>query len=100
MNARQLKNLLTDGIDLEDLILARADLKALDEGYKETGLDTPEWVMDKLGLVSTEIVNRNRAELARALKNAKARRAALATMDEKRKALDDLITSLDQKLSG
>lgn len=98
MNAKQLQNLMADEIAIEDLILAKAALGVLDAGYQELGIETPEWVTDKLILVSNEVVNRNRAELQRRLKAAQARRASLATVDEKRKALDDEIAALKQKL--
>lgn len=98
MNARQLQNLLTDDVALEDLILAKVDLRNLDAGCQEAGVETPEWVVDKLSLVTSEITNRNRVELQRQLKTAKARRSALATMDEKRKAMDATIAGLEAKL--
>lgn len=43
--------------------------------------------------------NRNRAELQRMLRTAKARRAGLTTMEEKRGALDAEIAALEQKLA-
>lgn len=97
MTANQLKNLLAEDIVIEDLILAKGNLTVLDAGFQELGIETPEWVTDKLNLVSAEIINRNRAELQRRLKAAKARRAALATVDEKRNALDAEIAALEQK---
>lgn len=98
MNAKQLQNLFIDEIAIEDLILAKGQLASLDAGFQDLGVATPEWVSDKLTQVSAEIVNRNRAELQRQLKSAKARRAALATVDEKRASLDAEIAALEQKL--
>ena len=97
MKTNYLQNLLVDGISVEDLILAKAALTTLDAGFQELGIETPEWITDKLNLVSAEIISRNRAELQRRLKAAKARRAGLATVDEKRRALDDEIAALEQK---
>jgi hypothetical protein len=98
LTAKQLQSLLTDEVQIEDLILAKSALATLDGGYQELGLDTPEWVSDKLTVVSQEIVNRNRAELQRRLKGAEARRAGLATAEEKRGRLDAEIAALKQKL--
>jgi hypothetical protein len=98
MNAQQLLSLLVDDISIEDLILAKGDLKVLDAGFQELGIDTPEWVTDKLSLVSAEVVSRNKAELMRRLKAARARRMALATPDEKRSKLEQEIAALEQKL--
>lgn len=98
MNAKMLQNLLADEISIDDLILAKAGLDALDAGYQDLGVETPEWVVDKATQVSQEIVNRNRAELQRRLKAAQARRAGLATPEEKRGQLDAEIAALQQKL--
>lgn len=101
MKVRELKNLLTDEtVDIGDLILAQADLQTLDKGFQEAKIDTPEWVIDKLGEVNRAIVDINRAEFQRKLRAAKARRAALATPDEKRKVLDEEIAQLEKKLSA
>lgn len=100
MNSNQLRQFLVDGVSIEDLVLAKADLKTLDAGYQELGIDTPEWITDKLAVVSSEIINRNRAELMRRLKAAKARRVGLASVEEKRKGLDDEIEALEKQLKG
>lgn len=99
MNASQLKQFLVDDIAIEDLILARGDLAKLDAGYQELNIETPEWVTDKLALVNKEIIDRNRGELQRRLKAAKARRAGLATAEEKRAGLDAEIAALEQSLA-
>jgi hypothetical protein len=98
MSAKQLQSLLIDDVTVDDLILARANLTSLSQGYQEIGVDTPEWVSDKLILVTEEITKRNRTELQRQLKQAKTRRSALATADEKRQALDAMISELEKKL--
>jgi len=83
---------------IEDLILARNQLKIIDEGYQELGFQPPEWIAEKQLQVSQEINLRTKAELLRRLKTARARRSALATMDEKRKNLDTEIAELEKKL--
>jgi hypothetical protein len=99
MNAKQLQAFLVDDVSIEDLILAKSDLASLDAGYQELGIPSPEWVTDKLGIVSAEIVSRNRAELSRRLKVAKARRTALASVNEKRASVDAEIAALEQQLA-
>lgn len=98
MNAKQLQGFLVDDICMEDLILAKSALRSLDNGVQEAGIETPEWVTDKMALVTAEITNRNRVELQKRLKAVKARRSALATMDEKRSRLESEISDLEKKL--
>lgn len=88
-----------DGASLDELILMKAILKMVDQGYAEEGVETPERVLDKLNTVSTEITVRNKAELQRQLKEAKIRRGALATLSEQRSALDQKIANLEKKLA-
>lgn len=83
---------------VEDLILAQQQMRTIDAGYQEIGLPTPEWVVDKLTEIGREITHRKEAELRYRLKTAKARRAGLATPDEKRKALDQEIEDLEKRL--
>lgn len=100
MTAGKLQQLLTDSVSIDNLILAKAALTNLAAGYQELGVETPEWVVDKFNQVSRELVERNRAELERRLRSAKARRAGLATAEEKRKGLDDEIAQLEAKLTA
>ena len=83
---------------VEELILAKAQLKTIDEGYQELQLPTPDWVTDKLMETSQEISMRVKAELQRKLREMKARRSALRTADEKRKDLDTGIEELEKLL--
>ncbi len=83
---------------VEELMLAQQQLKTIDAGYQELGIETPEWVVDKMTEVGHEITMRGKGELARKLRAAKARRSALRTADEKRKDLDGEIEELEQKL--
>jgi hypothetical protein len=89
---------VVESFQVEELMLAREQFKLIDSGYQELKLPTPEWIMDKLGEINREITLRVRADLERQLKNAKARRAALATADEKRQLLDAQITALEETL--
>ena len=88
-----------DEVDtVEELLLGRAQLKTIDDGYQDLKLDSPEWVVEKLSAVDAEINLRVKGELMRRLKMARARRSALRTADEKRKALDDEIKELESKV--
>lgn len=100
MWARDLRNFLVDNYDVEDLLMVSNDLKAIDQGYQDLGLETPEWVTDKLGEVAREVTIRIRSDLQRQLRAAKARREALATRDEKREKLDAQIAALEKQVSG
>ena len=84
---------------VEILLLAKNQLKVIDNGYEELGLETPEWISEKQLEVTQEITFRVKAELQRRLKTSRARRAALATTDEKRERLDQEITELEKKLA-
>ena len=87
-----------DTTEIEDLMVIKNQLAVIDTEYQNLTLDTPEWVTDKLGEVSREINNRVTAELTLKLKQAKSRRSALKTADEKRKDLDVEIAALEGKL--
>jgi hypothetical protein len=84
---------------VEMLLLAKNQLKVIDEGYQELGLQTPEWVSQKQLDVAQEITSRVRAELTRQLKTYKARRAAEAPKEERLAFLDTKITELEKKLT-
>lgn len=83
---------------VEELILAKAQLVTVDQGYQEMHLETPEWIIDKLNEVDSEIKSRVKSELIKRLRTAKARRAALKTADEKRRDLDAEIAELEKQV--
>jgi hypothetical protein len=97
--SRWLKGILVPDVHIDDLLLAQADLRSLDAGYQQNGVETPEWIIDKLDAVAVEINSRNRAEIQRRLKAAKSRRAAIATVSEQRKKLEDQIKDLESRLA-
>ena len=98
MGLRIMVNLEVDGAEVEDLYLARGVLKMVDQGFQDDGIETPEHIVDKLNAINAEITNRNRAELQRRLKAAKARREGFRTREEKASKLDEEITDLEKKL--
>jgi hypothetical protein len=83
---------------IEDLILAQAQLRTMDIGFQELQLETPEWITAKLSEVGHEINMRIKGELLRRLRQAKARRSALRTADEKRGDLDREIAELEARV--
>ncbi len=83
---------------VEMLMLARNQLKIIDEGYQGLELETPEWIAEKQLAVAQEITSRVRADLMRQLKMAKARRSAEAPKEEKLAKLDAKIDMLEKML--
>jgi hypothetical protein len=94
----RLEIMVVEDTGTEELFLARKDLRTIDEGYQELNVDAPEWIYDRISEIDFEINTRVRSELQRRLKKAKARRAALATADEKRMILDEEIKQLEGKI--
>lgn len=83
---------------VEMLMLARNQLKIIDEGYQGLELETPEWIAEKQLAVAQEITSRVRADLMRQLKMAKVRRSAEAPKEEKLAKLDAKIDMLEKML--
>lgn len=84
---------------LDELVLASVEVKTIVAGYEVFGLQVPDRVSGIAKDISREVVERVRVEKERVLKTKKARRAALATPDEKRSALDDEIAALEKELA-
>lgn len=98
MGIRIAIELNTEGADLTDLILTRAVLRQIDQGFQEEEIETPEIITDKLSEISAEITNRNRADLMKRLRLAKQRRESFSSREEKAKKLDEDIAKLEGKL--
>ena len=88
----------TEAADINDLYLARGVLRMIDQGYQEEQIESPEYIVDKLNLISTEIRSRNKAELQKRLKLAKNRMETLQTRDERKSKLETEIAKLEEKL--
>jgi len=88
----------TEAADINDLYLARGVLRMIDQGYQEEQIESPEYIVDKLNLISTEIRSRNKAELQKRLKLAKNRMETLQTRDERKSKLEAEIAKLEEKL--
>jgi len=83
---------------VEELILAREQLRTIDNGFQDLKLNTPEWVLNKLSEIDTEINVRVKGALQQRLRMAEARRSALRTRDEKRAELDAEIKDIKERL--
>lgn len=94
-----IQNTDIEPLEIEELILAKAQLKTIDDEYQSMKLDPPEWVLERLHDVSHEISQRVQSQLKARLRNAKARREALRTNVEKRKDLDAEIKELEGQLA-
>jgi hypothetical protein len=84
---------------IPELLLVQAQLRTIDFGHQELKIATPEWVIDQMMSISREINRRIEGDLKRRLKNARARREAVSTPDERRTKLDAEIVELEAKLS-
>lgn len=89
-----------DGLGVDEAVSLYAFGKTLGQTYSEFGLEAPEWVGEQLEVLSREIKDRQRDALIRDLKNAKAQREGLATVDEKRAKLDARIARLEAAIGG
>lgn len=85
-------------LEIPELYLQRGFLQSIDKGYQDDGLDTPDYIIDRLNAVNFEITNRNRAELERQLKAAEARLQGLKSREEKATELKDTVAKLKEKL--
>lgn len=94
-----IRAIVAEDTQLEDLMIVKANLMTVDAGYQELKLASPEWVTDKLGEVSREILTRVRAALEARLKAAKARDAALKPKGELRRDIQDEIKELESQLA-
>ena len=93
-----LKTLTVAKYNLEELISLRAEARAMVQEYEAQTLQVPEWLKNAATTLDSEIKLRARDEKLRRLNEVKARRAALATPEEKRAGLDSEIAALEESL--
>lgn len=93
-----LKTLTVAKYALEELVELRMEARALVQEFEAQTLQVPSWLTNATQILDAEIKVRARDEKVRRLTEAKARRAALATPEEKRTALDAEIAALEQSL--
>jgi ABC-type phosphate transport system auxiliary subunit len=91
-------NVDVDTADMDELILNQAMLRLVNQGYEEAGIETPEYILDRLAAISREITERNRAELQKRLRTLKLKREGLKTREEKAKDMEAEIAELESKL--
>lgn len=83
-NLTDLKNYDAERLQLEDLIHLDATAKVTLASYADNGVDVPEWLSNTANRLKVDIRQRNRNVLEKRLSEVRARRAALATTEEKR----------------
>lgn len=96
----ELKNFTASRMDLEELVDLSAKARTLEAEFGTLGVELPEWVGVQIKSLRREIKSRNAESLAAKLTSLKARRAAIATPDEKRTKLDAEIAELEAKQVG
>lgn len=94
----RLKNLAVAKYGIEELIELRSDARRLHDEYTSQKLDHPEWLNNSIVMLDSEIKSKVRDERMRRLSDAKARRAQLQTVDEKRSTLDQQIAELEEAI--
>ena len=91
----KLRIMIVEDTNVEELMLSRAELLDIEMGYEHFGIDSPEWVTDKLMQVNSEIETKLKAQKLRKLKNLKAIRETLKTKTERRDETDAAIAELE-----
>ena len=91
----RLKNFNAEQNGLEELMYLLAVANTLRTTYEATQVESPEWLDRSIKSVRRAIKDRTADDAARRLAELKARRAALLTPDEKRRALDEEIAKLE-----
>lgn len=86
------------GAEVDELIELSAMARMYRAEYDLVGAEAPEWLDTAQRAILKEIKSRLGESLENRLREAKARRTALLTVDEKRNALDREIEALESKL--
>jgi uncharacterized protein involved in exopolysaccharide biosynthesis len=97
MSLESLKSLDTKRADLESLVEESAEARIVESEFKELGIELPGWFEPAVSSLRREIKTRNQDALAARLRDLKARRESLKTIDEKRNAIDAEIAALEAK---
>lgn len=75
--------------ETEELVALLTFANSMATTYGEHKLPTPEWLAENREALRREVTSRHRDMLESRLKEVRARREALATVEEKRGKLDD-----------
>ena len=84
--------------DFDDLAIAVIELNQIRNGYRELGLDVPDWLTEKVHEGKVELDSRMKIRKQRELSKLKIKRQMIATPDEKRSRLDEEIKKLEDQL--
>ena len=95
MSLNQLRNLVPDKHDLEDLVALSAEAKAILAEFTALGVDEPEWLGPAVRALSREIRVRQADSIEKRLRQAKARIQALKPASERRAELEELVKQLE-----
>jgi len=98
MRLKDLKAIAIDEVEIEELILARQALGAIESGLVAEKLTVPVWVTDKLILVNDMIDKKSKGELLRQLREAELREAEFKSRAEKRDEAAQKVAELKAKL--
>lgn len=93
-----LKNLQIDREGLEELVAVLAFGKSLQAEFDLQGIDQPEWLEDRIKLLTREVRDRNHDQLQAKLRKAKTALASMATPEQKRASLQKQIKQLETQL--
>lgn len=93
---QKLKNLDMERMDLDEAIELLSVANAMRVTYDAEQVEVPEWVDTSIRELKREIRSRQQDSRERRLKELKARREALATVDEKRAKIDREIADLEK----
>lgn len=94
----ELKQLTTRALELDELVYWNKEANALAAGFNDIQEPVPEWLAGLQSQLKLEIKVRVHDRKVAALSEARARRAAIATPDEKRAALDARIAELEKEV--
>jgi hypothetical protein len=96
----QLRSVDIDRAHIDDVIGLLSFGKLLRSEYQGLNYATPEWLDDKIRLMTRYVEMHRRDALELRLKEARAQQAALMTPTEKREKLAAEIAKMEQELAG
>lgn len=71
-------------LNMENLVALQIFAEGLKKGFLDNSLEVPEWLLDKIDTLKTEIHTRRKNTIKQAIKEAEARVASYKTASEKR----------------
>ena len=95
-----LKNFDANRLDMEQLVELSAEARKMASEYEALKVEVPEWLGIQTKSLRREIASRDADRKERALRDLKARRSTLKTVDEKRTELDKQIADLESQVTA